>query len=312
MRLICPNCGAQYEVPDEVIPTGGRDVQCSNCGDTWFQHHPSSAPPSDDDEQEEPRAWEKPQAASARSEPAAEETLATEAAVTKPDEPVENDEHSQPEEATAPAKQAPDSPPPPPTRRTVDPGVADILRQEAKHEQQVRVGESAGGLETQPDLGLNDPPLAPDEQSQQARARMERLRGGAPAPGGVTPEDADEHPDIDPSSRRNLLPDIEEINSSLTSISDRDEPVAPLIPEDMPPTTRRGGFRTGFRLSLLIFVLGTLAYVFAPQIAQMLPAVEAPLSGFINAVNAARLGLNDLIGSATGWFSDMAAPATGG
>ena len=37
MRLICPNCGAQYEVDDAVIPDAGRDVQCSNCGHTWFQ-----------------------------------------------------------------------------------------------------------------------------------------------------------------------------------------------------------------------------------------------------------------------------------
>ncbi len=37
MRLICPNCGAQYEVPEDVIPDEGRDVQCSNCGDTWYQ-----------------------------------------------------------------------------------------------------------------------------------------------------------------------------------------------------------------------------------------------------------------------------------
>jgi len=40
MRLTCPNCGAQYEVPDDIIPTGGRDVQCSNCGNTWFQVYP--------------------------------------------------------------------------------------------------------------------------------------------------------------------------------------------------------------------------------------------------------------------------------
>ena len=37
MRLICPNCEAQYEVPDDAIPPGGRDVQCSNCQQTWFQ-----------------------------------------------------------------------------------------------------------------------------------------------------------------------------------------------------------------------------------------------------------------------------------
>lgn len=37
MRLICPNCGAQYDVADDAIPSGGRDVQCSNCNFTWFQ-----------------------------------------------------------------------------------------------------------------------------------------------------------------------------------------------------------------------------------------------------------------------------------
>lgn len=37
MRLICPNCDAEYEVDDNVIPDGGRDVQCSSCNKSWFQ-----------------------------------------------------------------------------------------------------------------------------------------------------------------------------------------------------------------------------------------------------------------------------------
>jgi predicted Zn finger-like uncharacterized protein len=37
MRLICPNCGAQYDVSDDAIPPGGRDVQCSSCNHTWYQ-----------------------------------------------------------------------------------------------------------------------------------------------------------------------------------------------------------------------------------------------------------------------------------
>ncbi|WP_342078080.1 zinc-ribbon domain-containing protein [Yoonia sp. SS1-5] len=37
MRLICPNCDAQYDISDDVIPEGGRDVQCSSCAHTWFQ-----------------------------------------------------------------------------------------------------------------------------------------------------------------------------------------------------------------------------------------------------------------------------------
>ena len=43
MRLICPNCSAQYEIDASMIPDAGRDVQCSNCGHTWFELPP--APP---------------------------------------------------------------------------------------------------------------------------------------------------------------------------------------------------------------------------------------------------------------------------
>lgn len=40
MRLICPSCEAQYEIPDEMIPEEGRDVQCADCEHTWFQPPP--------------------------------------------------------------------------------------------------------------------------------------------------------------------------------------------------------------------------------------------------------------------------------
>ncbi len=45
MRLICPNCDAQYEVDDDLIPEEGRDVQCASCDATWFQapHKPARA-----------------------------------------------------------------------------------------------------------------------------------------------------------------------------------------------------------------------------------------------------------------------------
>lgn len=37
MRLICPNCGSQYEIDDALVPDSGRDVECSKCGQVWFQ-----------------------------------------------------------------------------------------------------------------------------------------------------------------------------------------------------------------------------------------------------------------------------------
>ena len=42
MRLVCPNCGARYEVPKESIFATGRDVKCSACYETWFQTHPNA------------------------------------------------------------------------------------------------------------------------------------------------------------------------------------------------------------------------------------------------------------------------------
>ncbi len=43
MRLVCPNCDAKYEVPEDAIPETGRDVQCANCGHAWFQMRPRVA-----------------------------------------------------------------------------------------------------------------------------------------------------------------------------------------------------------------------------------------------------------------------------
>ncbi|NJS39622.1 MAG: hypothetical protein HC783_12105 [Rhodobacteraceae bacterium] len=43
MRLVCPNCEAKYEVPEDAIPDIGRDVQCANCGHSWFQMRPRPA-----------------------------------------------------------------------------------------------------------------------------------------------------------------------------------------------------------------------------------------------------------------------------
>lgn len=35
MRLICPRCGAQYEIDASAIPAAGRDVECSACDHIW-------------------------------------------------------------------------------------------------------------------------------------------------------------------------------------------------------------------------------------------------------------------------------------
>ena len=37
MRLVCPNCKANYEIPPNAVPIGGREVKCDSCGHSWFQ-----------------------------------------------------------------------------------------------------------------------------------------------------------------------------------------------------------------------------------------------------------------------------------
>lgn len=256
MRLICPNCGAQYEVPDEVIPAAGRDVQCSNCGDTWFQHHPDHAPASVDDDAD---TYEAP--ATSDETPAAE--------TVEGEDAVEDAEQSGP--------------------RRLDPAVADVLREEAEREQQARAADSDSGLETQPDLGLEDN----DERTRQARARMARLRG-QPEEDGAEKQPQEE---IDPGSRRNLLPDIEEINSSLESNSGRRDPGLTSAQANAASTEAEtgSGFRQGFLLAIVIALVLLLLYRFAPVIAARIPGTEAAMAGYVDTINAARATLSALV-----------------
>ncbi|MEP2922029.1 MAG: zinc-ribbon domain-containing protein [Sulfitobacter sp.] len=256
MRLICPNCDAQYEVPDDVMPVAGRDVQCSNCGQTWFQHHPDHEP------EDETEALDAP----------------------APDEEV-----------------APPPPPPPPPaaapeRKQLDPAVADILRQEAEAEQAARRAQTAGGLESQPDLGmeLETPEDEADRRAREARERMARLRGDeAPqvqAAGGNPEQQTAAAAAL--GSRRDLLPDIEEINSTLRSSSGRTGAGAADLEE--PPIEaptyqrKRRGFRTGFTTVMLIFIVLAIIYIFAPRLSAAVPALEAPLNNYVQAVNSGR------------------------
>ena len=48
MRLICPNCDAEYEVPDGMVPAAGRHVQCTSCHTRWFARGTAEAAPSED------------------------------------------------------------------------------------------------------------------------------------------------------------------------------------------------------------------------------------------------------------------------
>lgn len=43
MKLACPSCAAEYEVPDGALGADGRKVRCRACGASWFQPPPAAA-----------------------------------------------------------------------------------------------------------------------------------------------------------------------------------------------------------------------------------------------------------------------------
>lgn len=146
MRLICPNCDAEYEVEAELIPDTGRDVQCSNCGHGWFQLSPEA----------EALAL----ASGGEPEPAPPLTPEPAPALEWPAGPGPDDEDEAPPAGAMP-----------PPIRAIDPSVLEVLREEADRETRARRQEAAP-LEVQGEMGLESAASGRDEQ----QARQSRLR----------------------------------------------------------------------------------------------------------------------------------------
>jgi predicted Zn finger-like uncharacterized protein len=337
MRLNCPNCGAEYEVPEEVIPQNGRDVQCSNCGDTWFQPHPSQPPleetgdlggngpdftggltePDDLAADETPApVTEVPDVTAADVVPAevtpaeepredhAEDTVgetgdptigdaapaaaqtAQEPAETITEDPASNVADDVPEE-TPPAAPRP--------KRELKEDIASVLREEAEHEARAREAEA---MESQPDLGLE----SADNESARRESEQRRAR--------IKGEDPDRSVAAETAiasaaaSRRDLLPDIEEINSTLRRKGETDSAETQLADyEDR--KGRKRGFRRGFVLIFTLAVIAVVVYLEAARIADLLPQAKPYLDSYVTWVQKMRLALDDQARALMQWLDGM-------
>ena len=295
MRLICPNCDAEYEVPDSAIPPEGRDVQCSNCGNTWF-FDPSQpeepepvvddAPPPAPVTTPEPAQTELSQVEEEQPEPELNQTP------VQPRRPEPRPKRTPTRTFTPPADAPPEYPsddtPPPaaaetnrgqPKRRELQPEVAEVLRQEAEFEASARAREA--GLEMQGDLGLDTPALPP-----------------------VPVADDVAKPADEKGARRDLLPDIDEINSTLRAAGDREGATVSEVPPEVVSQNRRKGFRVGFGLSLCI--LGALAalYAYAPRLAEAVPALDPSLAQYVDMIDTLRIWLAQRVEAAVAAIQD--------
>ena len=255
MRLLCPNCDAEYEVEASVIPDNGRDVQCSNCGHAWFQ-----LPPEIEAEHE------------------AEEALY---------------------DAPAPIAVAETTVIGELPRRGLDESVLAVLREEAERETAARRAEAPQGVETQTEMGLQPAEAAGGLGGAVAR-RIARLKGVdpiPPAPGR-------------PQTRREMLPEIEEINSTLRASSEKRSGDAAAVADSMPPPVRKTtGFRNGFVIIVLLAALLTAVYVMAPKIAQQIPGAAAALKSYVASVDSVRVMLHEMLRSAIDWLNGVAGGA---
>ncbi|WP_375550916.1 hypothetical protein [Rhodophyticola porphyridii] len=267
-----------------MIPADGRDVQCSNCSTTWFQPGPRTAASASESEPEAPHTGEAslPPEETETDEPAEPETAEApvEPEVERAQDGGEND-HDAPEETDTSAQ--------PRTRRDLDPALRDLLREEAEREARLRQAAQET-VETQDEMPLDQP--APPAGRGQADRRM---------PDADDSFDDDALDEMISSSvhdgpRRDLLPDIEEINSTLRATSDRnagESEASDVETLDEAPRRRRG-IRLGFGLVLLIAAGLVAVYSNAVQIAERLPQASPAIQAYVTQVDEARFWLDGL------------------
>ena len=102
-----------------------------------------------------------------------------------------------------------------------------------------------------------------------------------------------EHPDTSDEDadyaepRRDLLPDIDEINSTLKPARRRAAQTR---------TKQGNGFLVGFMLMVLLTAAMIFAYAQAPAIARAIPSTESKLISYVDRANGVRGWLQGLIG----------------
>lgn len=163
----------------------------------------------------------------------------------------------------------------------VDESVLSILREEAEREANARRAEGRA-LETQTDMGLDAAVAAKSTKPAKASPAV----------------DPAAEAEAKPAPRRDLLPDVEEINSTLRPSETADEGGDDA--EGMaPPPQARPGFRSGFVTVLVLSAVGAAIYLAAPQIIDLVPSLDGPLQGYVGYIDGLRLAMDGMMRSAT-------------
>ncbi len=244
MRLICPKCDAQYDIADDVIPEGGRDVQCSSCAHTWFQ-------------MDKPKVAGRP---------------LTQRPTPKPvHETDDGPRHKPVEEA--------------PQRKPLDSSIADILREEAAHEKEVRATEEA---RQHPSERAGQ---SASERASETRRRIAEMTDSEPSPAAVAAASTGA---VASGVNVRTMPDIDEINATLRARAAESERPG-LTEEEFEEVKKRRGFRRGFFFILILVAIAITPYFFVDEIVEALPEAAPYMEQYVQIVDEARIWLDDQV-----------------
>ena len=308
--MVCPNCGAKYEVDAALIPPSGRDVQCSNCGETWFetfyqQAESGGGEPAGavDAAPSQPSASHPAPSQSVSAETADAEDLPTAAEDGHAERA--DDASSEPEPGGSAAVRDEDvteegeEPPPLPGKEIefpTPPHIADSVRQMLKEEatrETIARQDDAGNADS---WGKRRTSPLRDKMTQartiagpveEDTAISSAVSGAAIGAGGIAAA-AGGMGTVGPTSaavRRSSLPDVEEINSSLQAQQDQ---FGNGLETGDGAVRRRGGFGKGFFFVVFLAIVAVVLYALADLISQQVPQVEPWLDAYVAWVDGVR------------------------
>lgn len=272
MRLVCPRCGAQYEIDAAAIPAAGRDVECSACEHVW-RARPVAAGAEPFDPTARPRL-SRPlsesvieilrQEAARELEVRAAERRSQRLAEAGPDAapPVHGDTAEAPEPATQPAAPVP-----------------------------------AGTVSAGP-AGFRPPSPSPSPSPDDTL-----LPGDAPEP---EPEGEDAAP-MTPPVAAPAAPSMAPPMAAPTAVSamvPATIPARPAVPVVSPAQARRRRYDAGFHLAVVLSLITLALYALAPRLADQQP-IGPVLVEWRGKVDQARDRLADHGDAAIAWLRSV-------
>ncbi|MEL6586683.1 MAG: hypothetical protein AAFQ50_08460, partial [Pseudomonadota bacterium] len=303
-----------------MVPADGRDVQCSNCGTTWFQEgRRRDAAPSDRpvrraaEDASDAAIPELEVEAPRRGATADEETLeilrqeraheARQRAAARRRQPSLEAEIEEDLDSIGDLSLGAESRAEAAAERRRMAEAAEFARsREAEEEAALSPSERMRRREKTRVPQLTDTEAPPDdtEDVAEAIAAVLKIDAGGTAP---TPSANMTAPEAAPgaiaaaaatggaSARRELLPDIEEINSSLRPDDRVPEAAAVEDAQEVPAKGSSNGFRIGFLAIMAVVLVLVLLYVFHGPLGEAVPALAGTLEGYAAWVDQQRVTL---------------------